>query len=65
LELCSVNAAYVDFTTVGSDMRGRFMYTYSTSQFDWFIASSFTSKMTLKSGGLYFGATLVSASDRD
>ncbi|MFM7979613.1 MAG: hypothetical protein ACKPKO_09890, partial [Candidatus Fonsibacter sp.] len=26
LELCGVNAAYVDFTTVGSDMRGRFVY---------------------------------------
>ncbi|MFM7979614.1 MAG: hypothetical protein ACKPKO_09895, partial [Candidatus Fonsibacter sp.] len=64
LELCGANAAYVDFTTVGTDMRGRFMYTYSTAQFDWYIASSFTSKMALKSAGLYLGATLVSASDK-
>ncbi|MFM7979813.1 MAG: tail fiber domain-containing protein, partial [Candidatus Fonsibacter sp.] len=39
-------------------------YTYSTAQFDWYIASSFTSKMTLKSGGLYLGATLISSSDK-
>ncbi|MFM7979074.1 MAG: tail fiber domain-containing protein, partial [Candidatus Fonsibacter sp.] len=49
---------------VGSDMRGRFIYTYATAQFDWCIASSFTPKMTLKSAGLYLGATLVSASDK-
>ncbi|MFM7988465.1 MAG: hypothetical protein ACKPKO_55050 [Candidatus Fonsibacter sp.] len=63
VELCSVTAAYDDFTTAGADMKGRFMYTYSSSQFDWYIASSFTSKMTLNSAGLYLGATLVSASD--
>ncbi|MFM7982463.1 MAG: hypothetical protein ACKPKO_24390, partial [Candidatus Fonsibacter sp.] len=44
LELCGVNAAVVVFTTAGTDMKGRFMYTYSTSQFDWFIACCFTSK---------------------
>ena len=45
-------------------MKGRFMYTYSTTQFGWYISSSFTSKMTLKSAGLYLGATLVSTSDK-
>ncbi|MFM7990199.1 MAG: hypothetical protein ACKPKO_63875, partial [Candidatus Fonsibacter sp.] len=64
LELCGVNAAYVDFTTAGTDMKGRFMYSYSITQFDWFIASSFTSNMALKYAGLYLGATLVSASDK-
>ncbi|MFM7984843.1 MAG: hypothetical protein ACKPKO_36540, partial [Candidatus Fonsibacter sp.] len=45
-------------------MKGRFMYSFSTAQFDWYIASSFTSNMTLKSGGLYLGATLLSSSDK-
>ena len=60
----SSGSGYIDFRISGTDMNGRFMYSFSTSQFDWFIASSFTSKMTLKSGGLYLGATLVSASDK-
>ncbi|MFM7985354.1 MAG: hypothetical protein ACKPKO_39180, partial [Candidatus Fonsibacter sp.] len=62
LELCSVTAAYVDFTTAGTDMKGRFMYSFSTSQFDLYIAIS--SNMTLNTACLYLGATLVSASDK-
>ena len=51
-------------TSAGTDMRGRMIYTHSSSQFDWCIASGFTAKMTLKPAGLYLGATLVSASDQ-
>ena len=58
------NGAYIDFTAVGSSTKGRMMYTRSTDQYDWYIASSAPSKMTLKAAGLYVGATLVSASDK-
>ena len=66
LELCAVNGAYIDFKTASVRFKAgaRFNYCDSSSQFDWYIASSFTSKMTLKSGGLYLGATLVSSSDK-
>ena len=40
------------------------MYTRSTDQYDWYIASSSSSKVTLKAAGLYVGATLVSTSDK-
>ncbi|MFM7988255.1 MAG: tail fiber domain-containing protein, partial [Candidatus Fonsibacter sp.] len=40
------------------------MYAFSAAQIDWYIASNFTLTMTLKTAGLYLGATLVSASDK-
>ena len=60
----SSGGSCIDFTTVGTDMKGRFVYRNSSSQFEWSIADSFTAKMTLKSAGLYLGATLVFASDK-
>ena len=46
------------FTTAGTDMKGRFIYTYPLGQFDWYITSYFTFKMTLKSAGLYLGSNV-------
>jgi len=40
------------------------LYTFSTNAFEWFIESNWTANMTFKPGGLYIGATLVSASDK-
>ena len=37
---------------------------HASSQFEWMIADSGAPKMTLKSAGLYVGATLVTASDK-
>ena len=44
-------------------MQGRMVYRSASSQFEWMVGDSYTAKMTLKSAGLYVGATLVSASD--
>ena len=64
-ELCGVTFAYIDFTTVGIDMKGRMQYTNSTAQFDWYINSTLaTSKMILNASGLSVGGTFVSASDK-
>ena len=64
LELCAVTSAYIDCTIANTDWNGRILYTFSTAAFAWCIGSTWTAKMTLKSGGLYIGATLVSASDK-
>ncbi len=40
------------------------LYRSASTQFEWYIADSFTIKMTLKPVGLYIGAPLVSASDK-
>ena len=55
---------YIDFTVAGTDSQGRMVYRHASSQFEWNIADRGTPKMTLKSSGLYIGATLVSASDK-
>ena len=39
-------------------------YSNSSSQFEWNIAGNYTANMTLQAGGLYVGASLVSASDK-
>ena len=56
-------SAYIDFTTANTDWKGTILYTFSTDAFEWFLGSNWTAKMTLKSAGLYVGASLVSASD--
>ena len=46
------------FTTVGTDMKRRYIYTYPLGEFDWYITSCFTFKMTLESAGLYLGSNV-------
>jgi hypothetical protein len=60
----SNGGGFIDFTTAGTDMKGRMLYRNSSSQFEWNIADNYTAKMTLQAGGLYLGGTLVSASDK-
>ncbi|MFM7977961.1 MAG: tail fiber domain-containing protein, partial [Candidatus Fonsibacter sp.] len=68
MELCGSNSgqAFIDFTTVNSDYRGRFSFTLSSNQYDWSVwnGTSSPTKMTLNSSGLSVGGTFVSASDK-
>ena len=43
---------YVDFTVVGTDMKGRFMYHFGSSQFELYIASNFRCKYDTEDSGL-------------
>ena len=67
IDLAGANTSsggYIDFTLARTYYKGRMVYIHAGSQFEWMIADSGTPKMTLKSAGLYLGATLVSATDK-
>ena len=65
IEICGSDngSAYIDFTTVNTDFKGRFSFTLSNNQWDWTVNGG-SSKMPLNSGGVSVGGTFVSASDK-
>ena len=44
IDLAEAQAGVIDFTSAGSDMKGRFLYRHSGSVFEWNIASRITAK---------------------
>ncbi|MFM7978016.1 MAG: hypothetical protein ACKPKO_01760, partial [Candidatus Fonsibacter sp.] len=59
IEICTSSLQYIDFTSPGVDLKGRIMYGYGSNDFQFWINSVSTAKMTLNSSG-----TCVSASDK-
>ena len=55
---------YIDFTVPNVDFNGRFSYTHSAQQFQWYVNNTSGWKMHLNSIGLGVGGTLVSTSDK-
>ena len=63
LKYCGSDRSYIGATTANVDMKGRFVYTCFSNQFDWLINSIFTPvMMLLNSGGLYVGGAINAAS---
>ena len=60
----SSGGGYLDFGNAGADYKGRMVYRNASNQFEWYINSSGTIRMSLAAGGLYVGGTLVSSSDK-
>ncbi|MFM7827462.1 MAG: hypothetical protein ACKO82_07620, partial [Acidimicrobiaceae bacterium] len=54
---------YIDFTEPNVDFKGRIIYSNGANDFQFYINSVTTAKMTLNSSGLSLGGTFVSASD--
>ena len=55
---------YIDFTVLNVDVNGRFSYTHSAQQFEWYVNNTSGYKMNLNSTGLGVGGALVSTSDK-
>ena len=54
----STGGGYIDFTSVGTYMKGRMVYRSASSQFEWMVADNFTANMTLKF--VYWSYTCIS-----
>ena len=46
LAVSSSGGGIIDFTTVGTYMKGRLVYRSASSQFEWMVDDTFTAKMT-------------------
>ena len=55
--------AYIDFTTVGVDNKGRYSYALSSNQYDWTVNGG-SSKMALAASGLTVVGTITPSSDK-
>ncbi|MFM7981283.1 MAG: hypothetical protein ACKPKO_18405, partial [Candidatus Fonsibacter sp.] len=65
MEICCSQFQYIDFTSPGTDFKGRIIYGYGFNDFQFWISSISTTaaRMTLNSTGLNVVGTVTSSSD--
>ena len=61
MEICCSASAYIDFTTINSDFRGRLIYTHSDNSFNWQVGGTTAVAMNLISTGLSVTGTVTSS----
>ena len=63
-EICCSSSPYIDFTTIGTDFKGRLIYTRSDNSFNWQVGGTATVAMQLLSIGLSVNGTDVTSDQR-
>ena len=64
LEICCSASPYIEFTTIHTDCKGRWIYTHSDNSFNWQVGGNTTTAMKLLSTGLSVNGTAVTSDKR-
>ena len=59
MEICCSTLRYIDFTTIGTDFKGRFIYAHADHSSNWQVGGTTTTAMKLLSIGLSVNGTAV------
>ena len=43
-DLAESQGGYIDFTSIGTDMKGRMVYSHTLAEFEWYLNSTYTIK---------------------
>ena len=61
MEICCSTLPYIDFTTIGTDFKGRYIYAHADNSFNWQVGGSTSNGMKISSTGLSVTGTVTSS----